>query len=316
MSALEFRSYLATLSSSKRKNFSSYCIQQLGISSKELCNRTYLLDTEFEEPLVNKLDDKNAIPEESRLAPNIALGIDEKNYANNPKKSDKSQFKDPYANVSNQISDEAIENNRSSLYRISMAAAEVVNVYLDVAEVASAIATTASNARQTPQRAIPATNQAPAVMPPAVVTTSRSPYESDPLTTTSSPQQGQSQRHPYRANANSCIGLRGNQLVNNCSKAVYIAFCVSNPRQTKNFFDASDAFKCPNGGLESIPANSANGLIWHGYVHFFACYASEIASMKTIWRSGQPGTFNGLCGGADAPNSSGRYDGGPSLYAD
>lgn len=138
-------------------------------------------------------------------------------------------------------------------------------------------------------------------------------------------QESQSQRRPYKANANACISLRGNQIVNTCSKMVWVTFCVTDPRQTKNFFDSSDAFKCPNGGLENISGHGANGLIWHGWVHYFACYGDDIGTMKTNFYGTEPraaapgtlqgsytGTYHGLCGGAGAD---GRQEGGGSAFA-
>lgn len=165
-------------------------------------------------------------------------------------------------------------------------------------------------------------NSSPAATSPAA-TPSRTPYGNDTATATSSytgtrsetsaPQTGQSQRRPYKANANSCISLRGNQIVNTCSKMVWVTFCVTDPRQTKNFFDSSDAFKCPNGGLENISGNRANGLIWHGWVHYFACYADDIGTMKTnFWQDRYGGSYHGLCGGYGAD---GRQDGGASAFA-
>jgi hypothetical protein len=133
------------------------------------------------------------------------------------------------------------------------------------------------------------------------------------------------QRLPYKPNANACVGLSGNQLVNNCSKAIWIAFCTLNPRQTQNFFDSSDAFKCPKGGLESISGNGRNGLVWHGWVQFFACYADDIGTMKTSFygvepRAAAPGTlqgsytgaYHGFCAGS---GDHGFQDGGGSVYA-
>lgn len=168
---------------------------------------------------------------------------------------------------------------------------------------------------------------------PGVITTSKNPYESNDATSatvgssagisTPSQSQAQSQRLPYRANANSCISLRGSQLVNNCSKGVWIEFCVTNPRQTANFFDGSDSFRCPKkGGLDSIAANSVYGLVLHGWIKYFACFSSEIATMKTIFWGDEPhenphvtedsGGYQGLCGG---PGASGKLEMGSAVYA-
>lgn len=130
---------------------------------------------------------------------------------------------------------------------------------------------------------------------------------------------------PYKANATACIALSGNQLANNCSRGVWITFCVLNPRQTKNFFDSSEAFECPKGGLESISGNGRNGLVWHGWVMFYACYADDIATMKTQFHGTEPrpaapgtlagqytGQYHGLCGG---PGADGRMELGGALYA-
>lgn len=148
-------------------------------------------------------------------------------------------------------------------------------------------------------------------------TTSPLPATTSPTLTRSgisASQPSHSQSLPYKANANSCIGLRGNQLANKCSREVVITFCVVNPRQTKNFFDGSDAFKCPNGGLENISGNGANGLVWHGWVMFFACYANDIATMKTnyVGTESSHGMYHGLCAG---PGADGRQEGGGGVYA-
>ncbi len=191
-----------------------------------------------------------------------------------------------------------------------------------------------NKAANPPSQAVTA-SPTPASTASAVTTVSRNPYGNNPPTTTSSdidtrsvisePPPSQSKRLPYKANANACIGLRGNQLVNNCSRGVWITFCVLNPRQTKNFFDSSDAFKCPSGGLEQISGNSANGLVWHGEINFFACYAEDIGTMKNNFygtepRTATPGTmqgsytgaYHGLCAGHGAD---GRQEMGGSVYA-
>ncbi|RQO35979.1 hypothetical protein DBR37_06420 [Herminiimonas sp. KBW02] len=193
---------------------------------------------------------------------------------------------------------------------------------------AGAAYTAANPIRQAPQRNTSATSPTPAAVAPAVSTSSQNPYANNTPVGGSpgvTPEQSQSQRKPYKNNANSCISLRGNQLANNCGKPVVIAFCVLNPRQTKNFFDSSAAFQCPNGGLETIGANSRNGLIWHGQVMYYACYTSEMGSMTTKFAGrippppppGQaPGTYSGfyhgLCGGYGAD---GRMERGDFLNA-
>lgn len=187
--------------------------------------------------------------------------------------------------------------------------------------------------------ATPRPVSAPAQLPPTSQPAPNGGVNSRAVTSTSSamvpdsssqdgptmPVSVTAQRVPYKANANACIGLRGNQLVNNCPMGVWIAFCVLNPQQTKNFFDSSDAFKCPAGGLELISGNSANGLIWHGSVNFFACYADDIGTMKTNFYGTEPrpaehgtlqgtytGAYHGLCGG---PGADGRPEVGGGIYA-
>lgn len=193
---------------------------------------------------------------------------------------------------------------------------------------AGAAYTAANPIRQAPQRSTSATSPPPVAVAPAVSTNSQNPYANNTPAGESSavtPQQSQSQRKPYKRNANSCISLRGNQIANNCGKPVVIAFCVLNPRQTKNFFDSSGAFQCPNGGLETIGGNSRNGLIWHGQVMYYACFTSEMGSMTTKFvgrippppQPGQaPGTYSGfyhgLCGGYGAD---GRLERGDFLNA-
>lgn len=68
-----------------------------------------------------------------------------------------------------------------------------------------------------------------------------------------------------------CVVGKDNTLFNQCGYAVDVSFCVENPQQTKNFFDSSDAFRCPNGGLSTLGPGREEGNILHGTVHWFAC---------------------------------------------
>lgn len=68
-----------------------------------------------------------------------------------------------------------------------------------------------------------------------------------------------------------CVVGKDNTLFNQCGYAVDVSFCVEKPQQTKNFFDSSDAFRCPNGGLSTLGPGREEGNILHGTVHWFAC---------------------------------------------
>lgn len=68
-----------------------------------------------------------------------------------------------------------------------------------------------------------------------------------------------------------CIVAKDGTLFNQCNYAVDVGFCVENPRQTRNFYDSSEAFRCPNGGLSTLGPGKKEGNILNGTVHWFAC---------------------------------------------
>lgn len=72
-----------------------------------------------------------------------------------------------------------------------------------------------------------------------------------------------------------CVVGKNRTLFNQCDYPVDVGFCVENPQQTKNFFDSSDAFKCPNGGLSTLQPGSEEGNILNGTVQWFACAVSK-----------------------------------------
>jgi hypothetical protein len=94
-------------------------------------------------------------------------------------------------------------------------------------------------------------------------------------------------------NASGCITLSNNRMKNTCDFNVEVAFCVENPEQTNNFYDSSDAFKCPNGGLSTIPTGETEPNILHGNVQWFACSTVDVATMRTKY-DGSAG-YQGRC---------------------
>lgn len=211
MSEHEFKDYLSTLTPSQRKNLVSVCIQKRGDSSKEFCEKSYLLDNEIAElhrstskprSKLEELSDAKSylLRQDDRLyqelkiaCPNsnvhcsigssleadlLRLNQEVKAFNNNSeavqklgriesktiaersiayeptdllvprvlnttnnekglenqislKKSNKDGFKDPYAAVSNQISQDSIDKNSNSLYQISMAVSKVADTYIE-----------------------------------------------------------------------------------------------------------------------------------------------------------------------------------------
>ncbi len=104
-------------------------------------------------------------------------------------------------------------------------------------------------------------------------------------------------------NDSSCVEISQNTLHNQCSYAVDVSFCVESPMQTKNFFDNSDAFKCPNGGLSTLGPGKSEGNILHGRIHWFAC--STKYRGKGSWKYHQGSGYRGYCHGSPATNHSG-----------
>ncbi|MES2246540.1 MAG: hypothetical protein V4645_04635 [Pseudomonadota bacterium] len=90
-----------------------------------------------------------------------------------------------------------------------------------------------------------------------------------------------------------CVIGKDNTLFNQCSYSVDVGFCVENPRQTKNFFDGSDAFECPNGGLSTLGPGKKEGNILHGTVHWWACSTKHRGTGR--WRYVQGRGYRGYC---------------------
>lgn len=105
--------------------------------------------------------------------------------------------------------------------------------------------------------------------------------------------QNKKQKPHGPINASSCISEKNSRMVNICDFDVEVAFCVENPQQTKNFFDSSDAFKCPNGGLSTVPAGQSEPNILHGQVQWFACSTVDTATMQTRYEAGSG--YKGKC---------------------
>lgn len=97
-------------------------------------------------------------------------------------------------------------------------------------------------------------------------------------TTATAPQ---SLRPHGPVNASNCIVVSNSQMLNTCNFSVEVSFCVDNPKQTKSFFDSSDAFKCPNGGFTTVPAGKKEPNVLHGDVRWFACSSVDMATMHT-----------------------------------
>lgn len=100
---------------------------------------------------------------------------------------------------------------------------------------------------------------------------------------------------PAQASENDshCVTERNNRLHNKCSYPVDVGFCVTNPQQTKNFFDGSDAFQCPNGGLSTLRPGKSEGNILHGTVHWFACNTKYRG--KDRWNFVEGSGYRGYC---------------------
>ncbi|RIX77898.1 hypothetical protein [Acidovorax cavernicola] len=90
-----------------------------------------------------------------------------------------------------------------------------------------------------------------------------------------------------------CVTGKDNTLFNKCSYSVDVGFCVENPQQTKNFFDGSDAFRCPNGGLSTLGPGKKEGNILHGTVHWWACSTKHRGTGR--WRYVEGAGYRGYC---------------------
>lgn len=107
---------------------------------------------------------------------------------------------------------------------------------------------------------------------------------------------------PASANDSECITMRDNSLFNQCEFDVDVSFCVENPRQTKHFYDSSEAFRCPNGGLSTLGPGKKEGNILNGRVHWFACatkYRGKGGSRRYVEGSG----YKGRCFSENASDS-------------
>lgn len=143
-----------------------------------------------------------------------------------------------------------------------------------------------------------------AAMPPdtASATANRAMLPASPAAATgAAPASGKEEivyfDYKNSTNAN-CVELRGNTMANKCGHTLLIAFCVTQPQQTKNFFDGSEAMACgTGGGLDNIPAGKAHGLVLYGVIQYFACPYTDYytpARMKT--KLMPQGYFMGTCG--------------------
>lgn len=88
-----------------------------------------------------------------------------------------------------------------------------------------------------------------------------------------------------------CVIGKNRTLFNQCDYPVDVGFCVENPQQTKNFFDSSEAFKCPDGGLSTLGPGKEEGNILNGTVQWFACSTAHrgTAGWKYVAGSGYKG---------------------------
>ena len=88
-----------------------------------------------------------------------------------------------------------------------------------------------------------------------------------------------------------CVVGKNRTLFNQCDYPVDVGFCVENPQQTKNFFDSSEAFKCPDGGLSTLGPGKEEGNILNGTVQWFACSTAHrgTAGWKYVPGSGYKG---------------------------
>ncbi|MDP9896885.1 hypothetical protein J2W32_006093 [Variovorax boronicumulans] len=100
-----------------------------------------------------------------------------------------------------------------------------------------------------------------------------------------------------------CVVGKNRTLFNQCDYPVDVGFCVENPQQTKNFFDSSEAFKCPDGGLSTLAPGKEEGNILNGTVHWFACATTHrgTAGWKYVPGSG----YKGHCAADDSSASNG-----------
>ncbi|MDH6167674.1 hypothetical protein M2282_002824 [Variovorax boronicumulans] len=100
-----------------------------------------------------------------------------------------------------------------------------------------------------------------------------------------------------------CVIGKNRTLFNQCDYPVDVGFCVENPQQTKNFFDSSDAFKCPGGGLSTLQAGKEEGNILNGTVHWFACSTAHRGSAG--WKYVPGSGYKGHCARDEAIAGSG-----------
>ena len=98
-----------------------------------------------------------------------------------------------------------------------------------------------------------------------------------------------------RGNDSSCVQLRSSQMWNACNFTVEVSFCVTQPQQTKNFFDNSAAFTCPRGGLSGIGAGRSEPNILHGHVHWFACDIKYRGKGGRVSWNPQRQEYDGYC---------------------
>ena len=119
-----------------------------------------------------------------------------------------------------------------------------------------------------------------------------------------------------------CVIGKNRTLFNQCDYPVDVGFCVENPQQTKNFFDSSDAFKCPGGGLSTLGPGKEEGNILNGTVHWFACSTAHRGSAG--WRYVAGSGYKGHCARDEAAADSGspaaqrglERPGEPALWSD
>lgn len=90
-----------------------------------------------------------------------------------------------------------------------------------------------------------------------------------------------------------CVIGKDSTLFNQCNYSVDVGFCVENPRQTKHFFDSSEAFQCPNGGLSTLGPGKKEGNLLHGTVHWWACSTKHRGTGR--WRYVEGRGYRGYC---------------------
>ncbi|MDQ0070062.1 hypothetical protein J2W34_001836 [Variovorax boronicumulans] len=100
-----------------------------------------------------------------------------------------------------------------------------------------------------------------------------------------------------------CVVGKNRTLFNQCDYPVDVGFCVENPQQTKNFFDSSEAFKCPNGGLSTLQPGKEEGNILNGTVHWFACSTAHRGSAG--WKYVPGSGYKGHCAREESSVGSG-----------